>query len=349
MTGPCQAAIISACCGLLASACTGDAPDQAAPAPGSAPVAELASDGAASGWRLVWSDEFDGSAIDPSKWDFDVDCRGGGNAERQCYTDRPQNARIEDGALVITARREPVSGPALPARMLDEGEIAETVAREYSSARLVTRGKAAWRYGRIEVRAELPRGQGVWPAIWMLPEQNVYGGWAASGEIDIMEAVNLGAPCPECESGVEDQVLGTLHYGGEWPENAYSGSHVTLPDEARGTHTYAIDWSPGGITWLVDGEPYACQTPGDWYSAGPAAEGRPAAPFDQPFHLIMNVAVGGGLPERENLGGLSEDGFPKSMTVDFVRVYEWAGPGETPAPAGPCTPEYRGDSSTTGG
>lgn len=300
-------------------------------------------------WRLVWSDEFDGEFIDRTKWSFDVDCWGGGNAERQCFTDSLGNARIEDGALVITARREPVSGPSLPERLRGPDTADQTVSREYSSARLVSRGNAAWRYGRIEVRARLPRGQGVWPAIWMLPEDSAYGGWAASGEIDIMEAVNLGAPCEECASGLEDRILGTLHYGAEWPDNHYSGSGVTLPNLAQGTHTFALEWSEGGMTWFVDGEPFACQTPEHWFTNSEAAQGWPAAPFDQPFHLIMNVAVGGGLPERKNLGGVDPEVFPQSMIVEFVRVYEWAGRGDAPGPSGPCEPAYRGNSSTTGG
>lgn len=302
-----------------------------------------------SDWTLVWADEFESDAIDPARWDFDRNCWGGGNAERQCYTDRSENARVEDGHLIITAHLEETEGPALPIHMREPGAPVDMRTQPFSSARLVTRGRAAWRYGRIEVRAELPRGQGVWPAIWMLPEDPAYGGWAASGEIDIMEAVNLGTPCEECESGIEDQVLGTLHYGGEWPNNAYSGSHVTLDDQVTGFHTYAIEWSEAGITWFVDGEAFACQTPEDWYSAGADMDARPSAPFDQPFHLIMNVAIGGGLPERENLGGVSYEGFPKTMQVDFVRVYEWTGEGAMPAPEGPCEPEYRGDSSSTGG
>jgi beta-glucanase (GH16 family) len=302
-----------------------------------------------SSWKLVWSDEFDGELIDRTKWSYDLDCWGGGNAERQCFTDSPANARIEEGALLITARRERVTGPSLPERLRDPDTASETVSREYSSARLVTRGNAAWRYGRIEVRARLPRGQGVWPAIWMLPETSSYGGWAASGEIDIMEAVNLGVPCEDCASGVEDRVLGTLHYGAEWPNNHYSGSAVTLPDLAQGPHTYALEWSPQGMTWSVDGTPFACQTPAHWFTTSEVGQGRPAAPFDQPFHLILNVAVGGGLAERKNLGGVHPEVFPQSMIVDFVRVYEWAGEGDAPAPTGPCEPAYRGDSSTTGG
>lgn len=304
---------------------------------------------AQSPWRLVWSDEFDGELIDRTKWNFDLDCWGGGNAERQCFTDSIGNARLEDGALVITARREPVTGPSLPERLRGPDTANETVTREYSSARLVTRGAAAWRYGRIEVRARLPRGQGVWPAIWMLPEDSAYGGWAASGEIDIMEAVNLGAPCEECASGVEDRILGTLHYGSEWPNNHYSGSGVTLPNLAQGTHTFALEWSERGMTWFVDGQQFACQTPEHWFTTSEAGQGRPAAPFDRPFHLIMNVAVGGGLPERKNLGGVDPEVFPQSMIVEFVRVYEWSGDGDAPGPSGTCDPAYRGDSATTGG
>jgi beta-glucanase (GH16 family) len=300
-------------------------------------------------WMLVWSDEFHGEFIDRTKWTFDVDCRGGGNGERQCFTDSLGNARIEEGALVITARRELVSGPLLPDHLRGPDTANETVSREFSSARLVSRGNAAWRYGRIEVRARLPRGQGVWPAIWMLPEDSAYGGWAASGEIDIMEAVNLGAPCEECASGVEDRILGTLHYGAEWPNNQYSGSGVTLPNLAQGTHTFALEWSGWGMTWFVDGEPFACQTPEHWFTTSEAARGQPAAPFDRPFHLILNVAVGGGLPERKNLGGVDPEVFPQSMIVDFVRVYEWAGEGDGPSLPGTCEPAYRGDSATTGG
>lgn len=300
-------------------------------------------------WRLVWSDEFDGEVIDRTKWSFDLDCWGGGNAERQCFTDNPANARTADGAMVITARREPVSGPALPERLRGPDTVPEIVSRDYSSARLVTRGRAAWRYGRIEVRARLPRGQGVWPAIWMLPEESAYGGWAASGEIDIMEAVNLGTPCDDCASGTEDRTFGTLHYGAEWPNNHYSGSTVTLPDLAQGAHTFALEWSEGGMTWLVDDAPFACQTPANWFTTSESAKGRTAAPFDRPFHLILSLAVGGGLPERKNLGGVDPEVFPQSMIVDFVRVYEWAGEGHAPGPSGPCEPDYRGDAATTGG
>ena len=182
------------------------------------------------GWELVWSDEFDGTGIDRSKWNFDVDCWGGGNDERQCYTDRTENARVADGRLIITARKEDYTGPAWPPHMRNGDRDPDAQAtKPYTSARLVTRGNAAWTYGRIEVRARLPQGQGTWPAIWMLPEDQDYGTWAASGEIDILEAVNLGIPCAECPSGREDTILGTLHFGGQWPDNAYSSTETHAP------------------------------------------------------------------------------------------------------------------------
>ena len=133
---------------------------------GSAVAREPARDG----WRLVWSDEFDGAAVDRGKWDFDVDCWGGGNNERQCYTDKRSNAAVEGGKLVITARKESMTGPAFPLSQRSDPEKAKAQATKgFTSARLVTRGKAAWTYGKIEVRAKLPQGQGTWPAIWMLP------------------------------------------------------------------------------------------------------------------------------------------------------------------------------------
>ncbi|WP_234026908.1 family 16 glycosylhydrolase [Erythrobacter sp. HKB08] len=275
--------------------------------------------GTESGWTLVWSDEFDGEAIDRTKWSFDVDCWGGGNEERQCYRDDPSNAAIEDGKLVITARREEHTGAAWPphlrASMPDPDRQAT---KPFTSARLVTKGNAAWKYGRIEVRAKLPQGQGVWPAIWMLPEDNTYGGWASSGEIDILEAVNLGVPCAKCPTGREDTILGTLHFGGQWPDNALHSSEVHATDVLDGFHTFGIVWDEGVIEWTFDGRVFARKTSDNWWSAGSDA---PNAPFDQAFHLLLNLAIGGGLPEGRGLGGVSEEGFPKRMEVDWVRVW----------------------------
>jgi len=275
------------------------------------------------GWALVWSDEFNGKSIDKTKWNYDTDCWGGGNEERQCYTDKKKNANVKDGVLSITALRKRTTGHALPLRQRKTRKLAKKSAtKPYSSARLQTMGKGDWRYGRIEIRAKLPGGQGVWPAIWMLPSDEHYGTWAASGEIDIMEAVNLGVPCEECQGGFENRILGTLHYGDVWPNNKHSGTDTPLIGQYDDFHTYAIEWSAGKITWFIDGKPFATQTGDDWHSAAKRAEGRPFAPFDQRFHLILNVAIGGRLPEGRNAGGVSKADFPKSMEVDWVRVYE---------------------------
>ncbi|UTW58746.1 glycoside hydrolase family 16 protein [Kordiimonas sp. SCSIO 12603] len=271
-------------------------------------------------WQLVWSDEFTGYQIDREKWQFDIDCWGGGNNEKQCYTALPENASVSGGFLKITAHHKTSTGYALPLHLRKgEDEMREL---PFSSARLVTRGKAAWRYGRFEIRAKLPEGQGTWPAIWMLPRKNRYGSWAASGEIDIMEAVNLGARCDECSGGKENRILGTLHYGAEWPENTHKGSDITLPISPDGFHIFAVEWKQGEISWFVDGQKYSSLTSEDWFSAGGKAKGSVYAPFDQPFYLILNLAVGGKLAEERNEKGVDVEDFPKSMLVDWVRIYQ---------------------------
>lgn len=282
------------------------------------------------GWTMVWSDEFDSDIIDRSKWSFDVDCWGGGNNERQCYTDRPANASIKNGHLVITARQESYTGAAFPPHMRASQSDPDALAtKPYTSARLVTRGNAAWKYGRIEVRAKLPSGQGTWPAIWMLPEGNTYGTWAASGEIDILEAVNLGVACQACPGGVENTILGTLHFGSEWPDNALNSSEMHAPDILDGFHTFGIVWAPGVIEWTYDGKVFARKEADSWWTGN---SDKINAPFDQPFHLILNLAIGGGLAEERGLGGVDETGFPKEMTVDWVRV--WKCEVGTDSPAG---------------
>jgi beta-glucanase (GH16 family) len=273
------------------------------------------------GWTMVWSDEFDGSKIDKKKWGFDVDCWGGGNDEQQCYRDGNRNATIENGALVISARREQATGAAWPMHMRGSVQWPNAlVTKPYTSARLSTKGKAAWRYGKFEIRAKLPQGQGTWPAIWMLPEKDRYGTWAASGEIDILEAVNLGVPCAKCPGGRENTILGTLHFGGKWPNNKHKGEEVRFPAVLDGGfHTYAIEWGPERITWQVDGKTYAVRTADEWSTTGSKARG---APFDQSFHLILNLAIGGKLAETRGLGGVQLDGYPKRMEIDWVRVWQ---------------------------
>ncbi|WP_310498526.1 glycoside hydrolase family 16 protein [Sandarakinorhabdus sp.] len=271
-------------------------------------------------WRLVWADEFDKPAIQSANWRLAEDCWGGGNNERQCYTASRRNAAIVDGKLVITALRQRATGPALPIALRPlAGNPAAEVTREFTSARLSTKGKAAWRFGRIEVRARLPQGQGTWPALWMLPEDDSHGPWAASGEIDILEAVNLGVPCAACPGGRENTILGTLHFGAKWPGNAQKGSEVPAPEVLDGFHTFAIEWQADRITWQMDGRTYAERQASEWWSSGSKA---PGAPFDRPFHLILNLAIGGGLPEKRGLGGVVTEGFPKRLEIDWVRVWQ---------------------------
>jgi len=241
-------------------------------------------------WKLVWSDEFKGKKLDYSKWGVEENAFGGGNQELQLYTDRKENIRIADGHLIIEARK-------------DNPGISGTT-RQYSSGRLRTKHRGDWKYGRVEVRAKLPQGKGIWPAIWMLPTGVKYGGWAASGEIDIMELVGH----------KPNQVLGTLHHGDKWPKNKHTGTSFDL---AKGTfaddfHKFAIVWEKGRIRWYVDGKLYQTQT--KWSTTAAPFP----APFDQPFHLILNIAVGGRLPG--NPDGSTK--FPQQMTVDYVRVYQ---------------------------
>lgn len=234
------------------------------------------------GWTLVWSDEFDGLVLDPAKWVPETGGDGWGNAELQFYTRRAENARVEDGYLVIEARRERFEN------------------REYTSARLKTQGLAAWRYGRVEARIQIPRGQGLWPAFWMLGDDITTVGWPECGEIDIME--NIGR-----EPGV---VHGTVH-GPGYSGAQGKGAAYRLPAGAfaDGFHLYAIEWEPEAIRWYVDGALYQTLTPGD-------LPGRWV--YDHPFFMILNVAVGGhwpGSPDQTTV-------FPQIMRVDYVRVFQ---------------------------
>ncbi len=241
---------------------------------------------------LVWSDEFNGPTLDPNVWFFATgDGReaglptGWGNNELQYYL--PDNAQISGGMLVITAREE------------DIGFF------DYTSARINTQDRFAFRYGRIEARMRLPAGQGIWPAFWMLSQDSPYGVWAATGEIDVMEAVNLGG-------AGGNRVFGTLHYGGEVPNNTFTGVDYTVPtDVTTEFHTYALEWDANEMRWYVDDVLYAMQN--SWFST---AADYPA-PFDQPFHILFNVAVGGNLPGAPN----ASTTFPVTMEVDWVRVY----------------------------
>lgn len=271
-------------------------------------------------YRLVWSDEFSGNRVDESKWSFAEDCWGGGNNERQCYTNR--NAAVRNGVLTITARRETTTGPALPKALRKPGDAVSSKTQPYSSAKLTTL-RAHWKFGKFEIRARLPQGQGTWPAIWMLPADDAYGPWAASGEIDILETVNLGAACSECPGGKDDRVLGTLHFGGSPPHNTHLGEELFYPPILDGKfHTFGLTWEPDKMVWSVDGKPYATRTSDEWYSENSRSA---RAPFDRPFYLILNLAVGGGLSESRDLKTVDPNAFPARFEVDYVRVWSRSG------------------------
>lgn len=239
---------------------------------------------------LVWHDEFDvPGQPDPTRWTWDEGGSGMGNDEAQFYTrNRPANARVEDGQLVITARREDTLtcwyGPC-----------------KFTSARLVTRGIASWLYGRVEVRAKLPRGTGTWPAIWMLAERSPYGSWPTSGEIDIMEAVGHepGKVFANVHTRAYNHVDGTA-----------KGSSKTVTDPVANWHVYSLEWGPDSLFIGVDGtDYYRFGNQGTWQTW----------PFDQPFHLLLNLAVGGGWGGAQ---GIDTTVFPQEFRVDWVRVHK---------------------------
>jgi beta-glucanase (GH16 family) len=252
--------------------------------------------GGEAGWTLVWSDEFngaEGSRPDPEKWKFDIGGNGWGNHELEYYTERPENSFIHDGNLVIQALKENFGGPG-------HGE------REYTSARIKTQGLFEQAYGRFEVRAKIPRGQGMWPAFWLLGNDVGKTGWPACGEIDIMENI-----------GKEASVIhGSMHGPG------YSGKHgltseYKLPGGGHffdDFHIFAIEWEPGVARFYVDRELYATFTPAQL----PAGK---KWVFDHPFFIILNVAVGGDWPGTPD----SSTAFPQAMLVDYVRVYKAEG------------------------
>ncbi len=243
-------------------------------------------------YTQVWSDEFD-SEINDEFWSYDLGdgCDRGpglcgwGNNELQWYTDERKNARVRDGNLVIRAIKEnsPVNG------------------YDYTSARMVTKNKVDIRFGRIDIRAKLPRGQGIWPAIWMLSTEKKYGIWPASGEIDIMELIG----------SKPREVLGTVHYGHDfWRYKSayYNLEQGTFADDY---HTFSLFWRENCLRFAVDGEFY-----GDPIT--PSVTLPTGYPFNEKFHLILNIAVGGNLPGNPDASTV----FPQEMAIDYIRVFE---------------------------
>lgn len=256
---------------------------------------------ASSPWTLTWSDEFDspnGSAIDSSKWVLETGGGGWGNEELEYYTNRPQNAYQENGNLVINVRREKYTGP-------------DGVTRNYTSARLKTQGKLAQAYGRFEARIRIPRGQGIWPAFWMLGEDIDKVGWPTCGEIDIMENI-----------GREPQLIhGTIH-GPGYSGKQGIGASFRLPSGekfAHDFHVYAVEWEPDVIRFYVDDHLYETRTPSD------LPKGTKWV-YNHSFFLLLNVAVGGSWPGDPDASTV----FPQTMLVDYVRVYRRTFPLNSP-------------------
>ena len=263
----------------VCGACASNGGPQPSPPPSPTPGA----------WMLAWSDEFDsGSRPDESRWVYDLGGGGWGNQELQTYTSRADNAALRDGALVITARAERLTGP-------------DGIARDYTSARLKTKDRFAQTYGKFEARIKVPRGQGLWPAFWMLGADIDAVGWPQCGEIDVMEHIGR----------EPSTVHGTLHGPG------YSGAGgqgaAANPDGgpvADAFHVFAVEWEPGEIRWYVDGRQYFSRKPSDLPAGARWV-------FDHDFFLLLNVAVGGSWPGSPD----ATTTFPQEMAVDYVRVY----------------------------
>lgn len=235
-------------------------------------------------WKLVWKEEFNGDKVDDKKWTFEVQKPGWVNNELQNYTNnRKENVRLENGSLILEARRDNFEG------------------HEYSSGRIKTQGKAAWKYGKMEARIQLPGGLGTWPAFWMMPE-NQSRGWPACGEIDIMEEVGFD----------QDMVHATTHtLAYNWANNNVKTASTPQAGVTSGFHTYTLIWVQGKIEMYIDGRKY--------YTVTDEGKGDDAWPFNKEFHIILNLAVGG---VWGGMKGVDANIWPRQMKVDWVRVWQ---------------------------
>lgn len=240
------------------------------------------------GYTLTWSDEFNGPSLDPTIWshqngDGCPGLCGWGNNELEYYTDRPENLFFQNGKMIIEARPESFNG------------------RNYTSSKILTQGKKPVKFGRIDIRAILPKGKGIWPAFWLMPEKSVFGGWPKSGEIDLMEVV-----------GHEpNKTHGTLHYG-PGPGSTQINRHYTLPSGTFNDefHVFSLEWKEDQIQWLIDGHVFSTVNKADL--------GASHYPFNEEFFVIMNLAVGGNWPGNPD----ATTYFPQWLIVDYIRVYQ---------------------------
>ena len=242
------------------------------------------------GYTLVWSDEFNTASFpDADKWNVITgngcpERCGFGNNELQYYTNHKDNVRIENGNLIIEARQDTIG------------------TNYYTSAKLTSKFKGDWQYGKITVRAKLPKGVGTWPAIWMLPSLKRKMDWPSDGEIDIMEHVGYH----------EGWILGTIHtekynhlLGTQKSDSIY------VADATDAFHDYTLEWDKDRLKWFVDGKLFE--------TISRNREAKPGWPFDEPFHLILNLAIGGNLGGKH---GVSSDAFPATFMIDYVRIYQ---------------------------
>ncbi len=237
------------------------------------------------GYDLVWRDEFNGNSLNMADWRFEMGAGGWGNQELQYYTDRSENLQVSNGNLIIEAREEAFNGAP------------------YTSARIITLGKQSFTHGRVDIRAILPEGQGIWPALWMLGENITTIGWPACGEIDIMELV-----------GHEPETVhGTAHWGPQGQTFSINkGEPYSLTGGQKFSdeyHVFSIIWEPNSIKWYVDDNHYFTLT---------NADVNGAYPFDADFFFIFNIAVGGVWPGNPD----ATTQFPQTMTVDYVRIFQ---------------------------
>ncbi len=240
------------------------------------------------GYSLAWADEFNGTTLSMSDWSFEngdgcPGICGWGNNELEYYTNRTENLFFQDGKMIIEARKENYAG------------------KSYTSSKILTRGKKVFKYARIDIRAKLPKGKGIWPAFWLLPQNNVFGGWPKSGEIDLMEMI-----------GHEpNRSYGTLHFG-PGPGSTQLGRNYTLPSGIFNDefHVFSLEWKQNQIQWFIDGNLFSTYTNADF--------GTNNYPFNEDFFLIVNLAVGGNWPGNPD----AVTYFPQWLILDYIRVYQ---------------------------
>ena len=240
------------------------------------------------GYTLAWADEFNGSALNLTDWSFEngdgcPGLCGWGNNELEYYTSRPDNLFFQDGKMIIEAKKESYAG------------------KNYTSSKILTRGKKIFKYGRFDIRAKLPKGKGIWPAFWLLPQNNVFGGWPRSGEIDLMEMIGHEA----------NRSYGTLHFG-PGPGSTQLSRSYTLPSGIFNDefHVFSLEWKQNELKWFIDGNLFSTYTSADF--------GANNYPFNEDFFLIVNLAVGGNWPGNPD----AVTYFPQWLIVDYIRVYQ---------------------------